>query len=83
MERLPQYDYLFYLWISIPLSFLLNDSFLYNYNYISKLIIMGEKILTEIFSYFSNPLRLLYSLIVHECGNFLSSLLLFATSFFL
>ena len=39
----------------------------------------------EIFIYFSKPLRLLYSLIVYECVDFLSSLLnlLFATSFFL
>ena len=35
----------------------------------------------HIFIYFSKPLRLLYSLIIYEIVNFLSSL--FTTSFFL
>ena len=40
-----------------------------------------QKKLFQIFIYFSKPLRLLFSLIIYEIVNFLSSL--FATSFFL
>ena len=38
---------------------------------------------TQIFIYFSKPLRLLYSLIIYEIVNFSFFSLLFATSFFL
>ena len=45
----------------------------------------AKKLFTQIFSYFSKPLRLLYSLIIYEIVNFSFFLrsLLFATSFFL
>ena len=65
--------YFYNLWVSISLSlFLLNDSFLK--------LIWPKKILTQIFIYFSKPLRLLYSLIVYEIVNFLS--LLFTLCYF-
>ena len=45
----------------------------------------AKKLFTQIFIYFSKPLRLLYSLIIYEIVNFSFFLhsLLFATSFFL
>ena len=56
----------------------------YNSIYFSKLVWL-EKNFTQIFSYFSKPLRLLYSLMIYEIVNFsffaLYSLLLL--SFFL
>ena len=47
----------------------------------------AKKLFTQIFIYFSKPLRLLYSLIIYEIVNFFSSLFtlysLLYTSFFL
>ena len=55
------------------------------YIYFSKLIWLQKNFFTQIFIYFSKPLRLLYSLIIYEIVNFsffaLYSLLLL--SFFL
>ena len=59
--------------------------FFYNSIYFSKLIWLQKKNFTQIFIYFSKPLKLLYSLIIYEIVNFsffaLYSLLLL--SFFL
>ena len=41
----------------------------------------AKKLFTQIFTYFSKPLRLLYSLIIYEIVNFSFFTLLFATSF--
>ena len=59
--------------------------FFNNSIYFYKLIWLQKKLFTQIFIYFSKPLRLLYSLIIYEIVNFsffaLYSLLLL--SFFL
>ena len=58
---------------------------MYMYMYLALADMAGKKLFTQIFIYFSKPLRLLYSLIIYEIVNFsffaLYSLLLL--SFFL
>ena len=53
------------------------------YIYFSKLIWLQKNLFTQIFIYFSKPLRLLYSLIIYEIVNFLSSLFTICFFFFL
>ena len=54
-----------------------------NPNEVCTVHMAAKEFLTQIFIYFSKLLRLLYSLIVYECVNFLSSLFTLCYFFFL